>query len=105
MKRASQSGMTRISDDQHDKLKRVVSGAIRDAMNMHPDYLTEKGRRSMESSLKKRLVGQLGSLIKGEGRIRPASSEVSGAMSEASWFGGFCAKLKAVLGVHSRTAK
>ena len=97
--------MTRISDDQHDKLKRVVGGAIRDAMNMHPDYLTEKGKRSMESSLKKRLLGQLGSLMKGEGRIRPASSEVSGAMSEASWLGVLYAKLTAVLGVRSRTAK
>ena len=97
--------MTRISDDQHDKLKRVIRGAIRDAINMHPDYLTEKGRRSMTGSLEKRLLGQFVSLVNGEGRTRPAGSEVSDVMSEASWFGAKYAKLTAVLGVRSRAAK
>ena len=98
--------MSRISDDQHEKLKRVIRGAIKDAMNMHPDYLTDKGRRSMARSLEKRLLGQFGSLIKGEGRTRPAGNEASRFQSSgASWFGAKIAKLTAVLGVRSRTAK
>ena len=98
--------MSRISDDQHDKLKRVIRGAIKDAMNMHPDYLTDKGRRSLAKSLEKRLIGQFVSLINGEGRIRPAGNEASRFQSSgASWLGGFLAKLTAVLGVVTRTAK
>lgn len=60
-----------LPPEQHDKLNRIVSGAIRDTLAMHPDYLSEKGHKSLANSLRKRLVGQLGSLITGEGRKTP----------------------------------
>jgi hypothetical protein len=40
-------------------LWRVVDGAVADAFNQHPDYLTEKGRRSARRSIVKRATGAL----------------------------------------------
>lgn len=40
-------------------LWRVVDGAVAVAFNQHPDYLTEKGRRSARRSIVKRATGAL----------------------------------------------
>lgn len=39
------------------QLWRVVDGAVLDAFNRHPDYLTPKGRRSAKTSIVKRVTG------------------------------------------------
>lgn len=35
----------------------VVDGAVSDALNTHPDYLTPKGQRSARASITKRVTG------------------------------------------------
>lgn len=41
----------------YSHLWRVVSGAVLDAFNRHPDYLTSKGKRSAAASIVKRVTG------------------------------------------------
>lgn len=41
------------------QLWRVVDGAVRDALDHHPDYLTAKGRRNARESVTKRVTGQV----------------------------------------------
>ncbi len=42
--------------DYH-QLWRVVDGAVADAFAMHPDYLTDHGRKRARQSIVKRVVG------------------------------------------------
>jgi hypothetical protein len=56
----------------HDFWK-IVDGAIRDALNHHPEYLTDKGRRSLRESILKRAAGALASSRYGV-HVRPESS-------------------------------
>jgi hypothetical protein len=46
-------------DKIYRRLWRVVDGAVADAFKMHPDYLTEKGRRGRAARLSvvKRVIG------------------------------------------------
>jgi hypothetical protein len=41
----------------HRQLWRVVSGAVTDAFNRHPDYLTRSGRKYAVTSIVKRVTG------------------------------------------------
>jgi hypothetical protein len=41
----------------HQQLWGVVEGAVNDAFNRHPDYLTRKGRSSARVSIVKRVTG------------------------------------------------
>ena len=41
------------------KLWRIVDGAVRDAFEKHPEYLTDKGRRDARRSIVKRATGAL----------------------------------------------
>lgn len=43
----------------HQRLWRLVEGAVVDAFRSHPDYLTERGERAAVESVTKRVVGQL----------------------------------------------
>lgn len=43
----------------HQRLWRMVEGAVADAFNVHPVYLTAKGRHAAVESLTKRVVGNL----------------------------------------------
>lgn len=43
----------------HGALWMLVEGAVADAFNCHPDYLTDAGKRSAIESITKRVVGQL----------------------------------------------
>lgn len=45
--------------EAHKKLWRMVEGAVADAFNSHPDYLTERGRARATESITKRVVGTL----------------------------------------------
>lgn len=45
------------NDYAHRQLTRVVSGAVDDAFNNHPDYLTPRGKRSAKGSIVKRVTG------------------------------------------------
>lgn len=44
---------------EHRRLWRIISGAVKDAMAAHPDYVTPQGRASMVNSITKRAVGNL----------------------------------------------
>jgi len=41
------------------QLWRVVDGAVRDALESHPDYLTRKGQASARMSITKRVTGAI----------------------------------------------
>ena|SRR6185503_8649099 len=41
----------------YSQLWGIVDGAVTDAFNRHPDYLTPKGRRSAKTSVVKRVTG------------------------------------------------
>lgn len=43
----------------HGRLWRLVEGAVVDAFQSHPDYLTDKGRATAVESVTKRVVGTL----------------------------------------------
>lgn len=52
------------------KLFKIVDGAVRDAFNMHPDYLTDKGKRwnAARQSIVKRVAGDIEGYLKAGGR-------------------------------------
>lgn len=54
----------------------VVDGAVTDAFNTHPDYLTAKGQRSARTSVTKRVTGTVLSFAvqAARGRVGPAET-------------------------------
>ena len=56
------------------KLWRLVDGAVKDALNMHPEYLTDAGRRSARFSITKRVVGTVHSFAERQGAGQPADT-------------------------------
>lgn len=68
-------------DPAYRQLWRVVDGAVRDAFDHHPDYLTAKGARNARRSINKRVVGAvLGyaeQSARGRSGGRPAAVEVA----------------------------
>lgn len=48
-----------MKSEDHRRLWMMVEGAVTDAFNCHPDYLTDRGRRSAVESVTKRVVGTL----------------------------------------------
>lgn len=77
--------MRRLRDrnkgNAYNQLYRVVDGAVFDALYNHPDYLTDKGRRSARNSIVKRVTGSvLGyaeQSAQGRSGSRPAPDRVS----------------------------
>lgn len=59
IRRASAKSAARMKAADHQRLWRMVEGAVVDALSSHPDYLTPKGERSAVESITKRVVGQL----------------------------------------------
>lgn len=43
----------------HQRVWRIIEGAVADACKMHPEYLTEQGRACMVPSVTKRVLGAL----------------------------------------------
>lgn len=43
----------------HQKLYKVIEGAVADAFYAHPDYLTLKGKQAAVESVTKRVIGQI----------------------------------------------
>lgn len=68
----------------------VVDGAVADAFNNHPDYLTPKGQRSARTSVVKRVTGTvLGFAVQAaKGRQRPAETHERDATSAHAGEGG-----------------
>ena len=66
------------------QLWRVVDGAVRDALDHHPDYLTPKGRRNARESVTKRVTGQVLSyatqVAEGRSGSSPAPEMGSGSL-------------------------
>lgn len=48
-----------VKHADHQRLWRMVEGAVVDALRSHPEYLTEQGRRCAVASITKRVVGNL----------------------------------------------
>lgn len=64
-------------DVSEAQLRRVVDGAVRDALNMHPEYLTERGRAKALNGIAKRVTGALKGFAAqaAEGRWEPAGRD------------------------------
>lgn len=58
-RRSSLKSPARMKRQDHQRLWRMVEGAVIDALQSHPDYLTPKGEQSAVESITKRVVGQL----------------------------------------------
>jgi len=59
--RPGKTHRVRVNRPRYEKLWRVVEGAVVDALKAHPEYITKRGRRSMVTSVTKRVVGALAS--------------------------------------------
>ena len=64
------------------QLWRVVDGAVRDALESHPDYLTKKGRASARVSVTKRVTGAI------MGYVEQSTQGRSGGEASAAETGG-----------------
>lgn len=65
----------------YQELWGVVDGAVVDAFNNHPDYLTPKGQKSARTSVVKRVTGTVLSFAAqaAQGRPRPPAETSDGA--------------------------
>lgn len=59
IRRPSPRSAARMKAADHRRLWLLVEGAVTDALQTHPDYLTPKGAQSAVESITKRVVGQL----------------------------------------------
>lgn len=84
-----------MSAAAYRQLWRVVAGAVNDALGSHPDYLTEKGRKSAHSSIVKRVTGTvLGFAEEARGRSGAIpAAETGQAASTAVPSGGALSRL------------
>lgn len=64
----------------YQELWGVVDGAVVDAFNNHPDYLTRKGQESARTSVVKRVTGTVLSFAvqAARGRLQPAETPSQG---------------------------
>ena len=71
------------------QLWRIVDGAVRDALDSHPDYLTKKGRESARNSITKRVTGAvLGyatEVAQGRSGVSPAADMERHAARRPFW--------------------
>ncbi len=59
IRRPADKCAARIKHSDHKAIWMAVEGAVVDAFNSHPEYLTKKGRSCVVESVTKRVVGQL----------------------------------------------
>ena len=59
----------------YQQLWGIVSGAVTDAFNRHPDYLTPKGRHSARASIVKRVTGTVLSFAAQAAQSRAPTAE------------------------------
>lgn len=77
------------------QLRRIVDGAVADALAAHPDYLTKKGLKSARGSITKRVTGAVlgyagevwaADAARGRsGAATPAAEPESGGHNPFSW--------------------
>lgn len=74
----------------YSELWGVVDGAVADAFNTHPDYLTAKGLRSARTSVTKRVTGTvLGFAAQAaRGRLQPAEMPAGVPLPQQAGEGG-----------------
>lgn len=65
----------------YQQLWGVVSGAVEDAFNRHPDYLTSKGKKSAATSIIKRVTGTVLSFAVQAAGAASAAESGQGALS------------------------
>jgi hypothetical protein len=72
----------------YSQLWRIVDGAVRDALETHPDYLTKKGMRSARASITKRVTGAVlgytSQVAEGRSGERPAAATGAALLQVAS---------------------
>jgi hypothetical protein len=72
----------------YSQLWRIVDGAVRDALETHPDYLTKKGMRSARASITKRVTGAVlgytSQVAEGRSGGRPAAATGAASGHKAS---------------------
>lgn len=59
LRRPSRKDSAFLKNADHALLWNLVEGAVADAFRSHPDFLTDKGRKTVVRSVTKRVVGQL----------------------------------------------
>lgn len=57
MKRMRRNKPVKRPSHEYARMWRVIDGAVRDALQCHPEYLTDAGRRSAALSITKRVTG------------------------------------------------
>lgn len=74
-RRPNQNHPAVMKQRDHRRLWRLVEGAVVDAVQSHPGYLTDAGRLSAVQSITKRVVGQIvGHAKQAQERSRPVVS-------------------------------
>jgi len=58
-RRSKRPSRAAMKHEAHQRLWRMVEGAVMDAFTSHPDYLTDRGSRAAVESVTKRVVGTL----------------------------------------------
>ena len=59
VRRPSRKDSAFLKNADHVRLWNLVEGAVVDAFRSHPDYLTDKGSKTVVRSVTKRVVGQI----------------------------------------------
>lgn len=59
VRRPSRKDSAFLKNADHVRLWNLVEGAVVDAFRAHPDYLTDKGSKTVVRSVTKRVVGQI----------------------------------------------
>lgn len=65
IRRPHRNSPARIKRRDHQRIWRMVEGAVVDAFQQHPDYLTVKGQAAAVESVTKRVVGVIVGSIQG----------------------------------------
>lgn len=84
VRRVSARSPARLKRADHAALWMLVEGAVADAFACHPDYLTDRGRRSAIESITKRVVGQIVGKIQETRKGGRFGASCAGGASDAS---------------------
>jgi hypothetical protein len=83
LRRPSPKNPAVLKHQDHQRLWRMVEGAVVDALRSHPEYLTARGERSAVASITKRVVGNL----TGHAKQTLAGGRLDGCTAPTSFHG------------------
>ena len=83
LRRPSPKNPAVLKHQDHQRLWRMVEGAVVDALRSHPEYLTARGERAAVASITKRVVGNLA----GHAKQTLAGGRLGGCTAPTSFHG------------------